>query len=95
MYQKDRHEGNESRVDVQIIRIKSERTSLFNELEQTLKQQFASLQQPHVSTKIYWEDHEGDRIHVKDQYGFLLAIDKMSGPPYKLFVVFETTEANG
>ena len=95
LYEKDQRSGTESKLDTQLIRIKSERISLYAELEKTLAQRFERLQRPNTATQIFWQDNEGDRINVKDQYGFELAIDNMSGPPYKLVVLFETTDANG
>ena len=95
LFANNRNGGEESKVSVEIIQIKSDKISMFEELQQTLIQRLEHLQKPDTSITIFWEDDDDDRIDIKDQCSLVIAMKNMGGPVYKIFVVFENNDKNG
>ena len=78
-----------------IIRIQCDKSSIFNNLKQSLAQRFKQIQQPNISISILWQDNEQEWITIDDQEGLLLAMEEMGGPVYKIKVIYEIQALTG
>ena len=77
-------------VSAQMIRINCDKKLLFKKLEQSLMQKFEQLHQPNTLVTIFWQEREENWIDISDQDALCNAMEKMSGPVYKLNVAFQT-----
>ena len=82
-------------MDKKILRIRSDKTSLFDDLNTRLIESFEKLQKPNTTMSVFWEDDDDDRIGIQDQSSLLLAMESMSGPLYNLCVLFEAKVLQG
>ena len=95
MYKKNKDGGKVAKLDNEILRIRSTKTSLFEELNKILIERFEPIQNPNTSMRVFWMDSDDDRIEIQDQPSLLLAMESIGGPIYKLIVVLENKETPG
>ena len=85
----------ESKVSAKFIQIQCDTSNTFNNLKQSLVQNFEEIQQPNASFKIFWQDNEQDWLTIDNQESLSMAVKEMGGPTYKLKVTYEIQALSG
>lgn len=67
----------------------------FTDLSERIVSKFKVLGGTNIQYSVYWQDEENEFVTIEDDEDLDLAINEMSGPVYKLYIVFrDDNEAN-
>ena len=95
LYKKEGRINKESKLSAKIIQIQCDKSDTFNNLMQSLVQNFEEIQQPNASIKLFWQDNEQEWLTIDNQQNLLIAMQEMGGPMYKLKVTYEIQAVSG
>ena len=82
-------------VASRIVRVQCEKSVLFTELRDKLRQKFVQLRDPNTAIHIFWQDVGEELLDILDQEDLLISMERMTGSIKNIIVVFETQKEDG